>query len=118
MLSFDTERSNIMKARISPIDKLSKKEKEELTKYISQLGYKMYQDESQGLFRRYCKLTAVALNKKFGFGANRIKSVFDEITEVSKGRANDEIFWRHIDKIVREELKMNFPMENYEDLDK
>lgn len=107
-----------MKARISPLDKLSKKEKEELSKYIRQLGYKMYQDESQGLFRRFCKLTAVALNKKYGFGANRIKSVFDEITEVSKGKANDEIFWRHIDKIVREELKLGFPKENYEDLDK
>ena len=107
-----------MKTRISPINKLSKKEKEELSKYVSQLRYKMYQDEAQGLFRRFCKLTAVALNKKYGFGANRIKSVFDEITEVSKGRSNDEIFWRHIDKIVREELKLDFQMENYEDLDK
>lgn len=107
-----------MKAWVSTINKLSKKEKEELNEYIRQLSHKIYQDESQGLLRRFCKLTAVALNKKYGFGANRIKSVFDEITEVSKGKANDEIFWRHIDKIVREELKLGFPMENYDDLDK
>ena len=107
-----------MKARISPIDKLSKKEKEELSKYISQLGYKMYQDESQGLFRRFCKLTAVALNKNYGFGAKRLKSLFDAIIEVSEERENDEIFWRHIDKIVREELKLDFSMEDYKDLDK
>ena len=62
-----------MKARISPMNKLSKKEKDELNTYVRQLGYKIYQDESEGLFRRYCKLTAVALNRKFGFGAIRLK---------------------------------------------
>lgn len=97
-----------MKARISPINKLSKKEKEELSKYVSQLGYKMYQDEAQGLFRRFCKLTAVALNKKYGFSANRIKSVFDEITEVSKGKANDEIFGDTLTRSLEKNLNWVF----------
>lgn len=107
-----------MKARISPMNKLSKKEKDELNAYIRQLGYKIYQDESEGLFRRYCKLMAVALNRKYGFGANRLNSVFEEVAEISKKRENDEIFWRHIDKVVKEQIKLDFPNENYEDLDK
>ena len=107
-----------MKARISPMNKLSKKEKDELNAYIRQLGYKIYQDESEGLFRRYCKLMAVALNRKYGFGAIRLKSLFNEVAEISKKRENDEIFWRHIDKVVKEQIKLDFPNENYEDLDK
>lgn len=107
-----------MKARISPLNKLSKKEKDELKAYIRHCGMKIYQDESQGLFRRYCKLMAVALNRKYGFGVIRLKSLFDEVVEISKGREQDEIFWRHIDKVVREQIKLDFPNENYEDLDK
>lgn len=107
-----------MKARVSTINKLSKKEKEELNEYIRQLSHKIYQDESQGLLRRYCKLTAVALNKNYCFGAKRLKSLFDAIIEVSEERENDEIFWRHIDKVVKEEIKMDFPLEDYEGLDK
>lgn len=77
----------------------------------------VYQEESNGMFRRYYKLLAVSLNRKFGFGKQRIQRVFEDISELSKQREHDEVFWAHVDKVVIDQLGIEFKRENYDDLD-
>lgn len=107
-----------MKVRLNAWDNLTSKQQKELDEYVKSKGLEIYQTESAGDFRRYYKLVAVALNNKFGFGKKRILEVFDEISELSRQREQDEVFWAHMDKIVINQIGLKFEYENYEDLDK
>lgn len=106
-----------MKARVPVTKNLNQKQKAELSNYIQEMGLKIYREESAGLFRRYFKLIAVALNKHYGFGTKRIMVLFDEFVELTKERDSDKIFWRHIDEVIKDELKLPFDREDYESLD-
>lgn len=107
-----------MKVRINTWDTLTTKQQKELDEYVKSKGLEIYQAESAGDFRRYYKLVAVALNNRFGFGKKRILEVFDEISELSRQREKDEVFWAHMDKIVINQIGLKFERENYNDLDK
>lgn len=106
-----------MRVRVSVWDSLSKKQRAEIDEYIKTRGVEIYQEEAEGNFRRYYKLLAVSLNKKFRFGKKRILDVFDDISEISKVRENDPVFWAHIDKIVIDQLGIKLKKEDYRDLD-
>lgn len=107
-----------MKVRLNAWDNLTTKQRKELEEYVKSKGLEIYQRESVGDFRRYYKLVAVALNNRFGFGKKRILEVFDEISELSRQREQDEVFWAHMDKIVINQIGIEFERENYNDLDK
>ena len=107
-----------MKVRINTWDTLTTKQQKEIDEYVKSKCLEIYQTESVGDFRRYYKLVAVALNNRFGFGKKRILEVFDEISELSRQREQDEIFWAHMDKIVINQIGLEFERENYNDLDK
>lgn len=106
-----------MRVRVSTWDSLSKKQRAEIDEYIKTRGVEVYQEEAEGNFRRYYKLLAVSLNKKFGFGKKRILEVFEDISELSKERNNDPVFWVHIDKIVIDQLGIQLKKEDYRYLD-
>lgn len=107
-----------MNIRIKSINELSNKHKKELDKYIFERGMQIYNSESEGLIRRCYKTFAVALNQQFGFGKDRITKLFDSMSDISKERDKDDVFWRHIDDIVINQIKIPFEREKYEDLDK
>lgn len=106
-----------MRVKISTWDSLSKKQRAEIDEYIKIRGVEVYREEAKGNLRRYYKLLAVSLNKKFGFGKKRIIEVFEYISKLSKDRDNDPVFWSHIDKMVIDQLNINLPKENYNELD-
>ena len=68
--------------------------------------------------RRWLKLTCAAIHSCYGFGAQRIEKFIDEFTEISSQRSDDPIFWSHIDKLLIDQLKMQFDRENYEEVDR
>ena len=107
-----------MKVRLNAWDNLTSKQRKELDEYVKNKGLEIYQREAAEDFRRYYKLVAIALNNKFGFGKKRILEVFDEISELSRQREQDEVFWAHMDKIVINQIGLEFERENYNDLDK
>ncbi len=106
-----------MRVRTSVWDSLTKRQKDEIDKYIKTRGLEVYQEEAEDNFRRYYKLLAVSLNQKFGFGKKRILEVFEDISELSKERNNDPVFWAHIDKIVIDQLGIELKKEDYRYLD-
>ena len=107
-----------MNVRLTANQKLTGKEQRELDKYIFDKAVDIYKKESMGLMRRCYKITAVALNELFGFGKSRIIKLFDRAKDLAKERDTDEIYWKHIDDTLINQMGLEFERENYDDLDK
>lgn len=95
-----------MKARI-PLTKEQKKiARQEIATILDR--------EEQNRTRRMYKLICYALNRKFGFGAYRICQMIEEVGKLIQESEKDEIFWEHLDRVVIDEIGMNFERENHE----
>ena len=106
-----------MRVRINPLINMSTKEKKELNEYMAQRAKKIYDEEATGLVRRCYKTFAVALHQKYGFGRNRLIKLMDELTDISKLRNIDDVFWKHLDDIIINEIKLDFEREDYKELE-
>lgn len=88
-----------MKARVSAVSLLSRKEKADLEAYIS--------ERSKEAMRRYMMLTAVVLSESHGFGSGRLIETFDCMSELLQVHApDDEEFWTHVEQRCKQ-LKMD-----------
>lgn len=94
-----------MKAHLPPGAHLSAKERRELK-------------EENDAIRRWIKLVCVVLHNEFGFGHDRIADFLGAVTKYSDERDHDEVFWSHVDSVIRDELGIDFQRENYEEVDK
>ncbi len=108
---------NGMKVRIKMIDTMSKAERKELDRYSFERAKEMYDRDMLGFAGRCYKLFVTVLHIKYGFGKKRIIDILDELNSVNMKRQNDQIFWKHIDDVIVDELKIDLPRENYEDLE-
>lgn len=79
-----------------------------------------YNDELQAeTFRRWLKLTTVILHgEPFNFGHDRCAEFLGKISKLAETEKKDEIFWLHIDKVVNEELNLDFKPENYAEVER
>lgn len=107
-----------MKVRINPYSYLSNKQQKEVNEYIKERAMQIYDEEATGLIRRCYKTFAVALHKKYKFGKSRLLQLMDELSDISKLRDIDDVFWKHLDDIIINEIKLPFGREEYEDLEK
>lgn len=106
-----------MKVRLNPLINMSTKEKKELNEYMAQRAKKIYDEEATGLVRRCYKTFAVALHQKYGFGRNRLLKLMEELSDISKLRDIDDVFWKHLDDIIINEIKLDFEREDYKELE-
>jgi len=60
--------------------------------------------------RKFFKLMCVALHQKYNFGHDRLAELIGEISSLSDEAEKDEIFWNHIDRVMKE-LKLPFDKE-------
>ncbi len=108
-----------MKCNLSLSRRMSQKQKNELQKYIEDESHKYIIKENHDCIRRAYKLIAIHLNKKYGFGKQRITALFDACgVETLEDQKQDEVFWKHIDDIVINQLGITFERENYDVMDK
>lgn len=103
-----------MKARISINNKLSNNEKRTIQEYVS----REREHQSKELTRRIIKITCIALNREFGFGAKRLTRLVDAITTTAADNKQDELYWYHVDQIIKDELGLEFELEDYDKLDR
>lgn len=92
-----------MKARIQSENMLTKQQKKAIEDYV--------QNQQLWQMRRFFKLMCVALHEQFGFGRVRLAQAIAAIEKLSIEHEWDEIFWNHIDRVVVDELKLNFERE-------
>ena len=76
-----------------------------------------YQRQGQEMSRRIFKLFCVSLNKEFGFGKWRLSRLLNEVSVLSNEKQHDEVFWSHIDKVLIEQIGIEFPREDYNKMD-
>lgn len=93
-----------MKAHIPTKNRLSNAQRQAVREYRNEL--------QSSEIQRFVKIACVALHEKFGFGHDRLADFLAGITEISTQRETDEIFWYHVDRVVREELKLPFDKED------
>lgn len=65
--------------------------------------------------RRYLKLFAFILNEHFGFGKNRLDKIVDCFNGLCEEKADDPVFWQHLDKRMHE-IGLAFDDEDYDSL--
>lgn len=100
-----------MKAHIPASTRLTRKEKAVVREYDEQVRNEEY--------NRYLKICAVALHEKFGFGHDRIADFLGELTKLAGEAEKDEVFWKHVDDVVLDELKFtDWKRENYGKVDR
>lgn len=97
-----------MKARIPPKSVVSKG----IRKAVQQYAKEQVDKEEQSGTRRILKLVCVALHQKFGFGKTRISDLVLEVNNLALESDNDEIFWNHVDRVVIDEMGVDFKKEN------
>ncbi len=93
-----------MKARIPSSAKITKKQMKAAESYSRQV----VKADQERILRRYFKLMCYVLNRDFGFGSKRCLSVIGGISRLSAEHDRDEIFWKHLDRVVIDEMKLDF----------
>ena len=101
-----------MKARVPARQKLSK----QMQASIQELVTKEREEQSKKLIEQILKVSLINLNRNFGFGQQRLIKFLDTVTEMFREHMHDELYWYHVDKILKEELKID--MEGLNELDK
>ena len=101
-----------MKARIPAKQILTKQMQNSIKEIVS----KEREKQSKELIAQILKVSLINLNRNFGFGQQRLIKFLDTVTDMFREHREDELYWYHVDKILKEELKIN--MEGLNELDK
>ena len=101
-----------MKARIPAKQRLSKQMRDS----IKEIVRKERETLSKELIEQILKVSLINLNRSFGFGQQRLIKFIDTVTDMFEEHREDELYWYHVDKILKEELKIDW--EGLNELDK
>ena len=92
-----------MKARIPAKQRLSK----QMQDSIKEIVRKEREKQSKELIEQILKVSRINLNRNFGFGQQRLIKFIDTVTDMFEEHREDELYWYHVDKILKEELKID-----------
>lgn len=101
-----------MKARVPARQKLSKEMQVSIQEFVT----KEREEQSKKLIEQILKVSIINLNRNFGFGQQRLIKFIDTVTDMFEEHREDDLYWYHVDKILKEELKLD--MEGLNELDK
>lgn len=83
---------------------------------IKEIVSKEREKQGKELIEQILKVSLINLNRNFGFGQQRLIKFIDTVTDMFEEHREDELYWYHVDKILKEELKID--MEGLNELDK
>ena len=96
-----------MKARIPLRNKFTKRTQKDMLALAEQeLSKKQF-----GFTRRLFKTFCYCLNRDFGFGKKRLEFLIDSVNKLMNEVPTDEAFWEHLDRVVIDELGIEFERE-------
>lgn len=96
-----------MKAHIPLKNKFTKRTQEDMIALAEQeLSKKQF-----GFTRRLFKAFCYCLNRDFGFGKARLEKLIDSVNKLMNEVPTDEAFWEHLDRVVIDELGVEFERE-------
>lgn len=92
-----------MRARIPAKQRLTK----QMQNAVMELAEEKREEISKQLIEQIVKVAVINLNRNFGFGQQRLIKFIDTVTEMFEEHREDELYWYHVDKILKEELKID-----------
>ena len=96
-----------MKARISPRNGLTKKQQD----MMRELAEETLSKKQYGFARRLFKAFCYVMNRTYGFGKYRLGVAIGEIEKIMDECLTSEIFWEQLDRVVIDEIGMDFVRE-------
>ena len=99
-----------MKARLPINNKMKRQVRQEVSKE--------YERQGQATARRIFKLMCAVYNELYGHGKVRCMRAIERISWLSAKHKDDEVFWAHIDRVVIEQMGVEFEREDYELMDR
>ena len=99
-----------MKARLPINNKMKNQVRQEVAKE--------YERQGQAQARRMFKLMCAVYNELYGHGKVRCMRAIARISELSDKHKDDEVFWTHIDRVVIDQMGLEFEREDYELMDR
>lgn len=99
-----------MNVKIPSRYRLSNQQKQVITEYANE----QIEKEQFCYMRKLLKIMCVALNELYGFGGKRLAPLIQKISDVCEEYQHDEIYWHHVDRIVIDEMGLEFDREKYE----
>jgi hypothetical protein len=99
-----------MKARLPISNKMKSQVRQEVAKE--------YERQGQASARRMFKLMCVVYNELYGHGKGRCMRAIERISELSDKHKDDEVFWTHIDRVVIDQMGIEFEREDYSLMDR
>lgn len=92
------------------VPRISKKQKDIIKNEL--------RSQQNDLSRRLLKLFCCALHDEFEFGKDRCQRLIAKVNDLAAKHYDDEVFWYHIDRELIDYMGINFPRENYEEMDR
>jgi hypothetical protein len=77
-----------------------------------------YERQGQASARRMFKLMCAVYNELYGHGKVRCMRAIAKISELSDKHKYDEVFWTHVDRVVIDQMGLEFEREDYELMDR
>ena len=99
-----------MKARLPINNKMKSQVRQEVAKE--------YERQGQASARRMFKLMCAVYNELYGHGKGRCMRAIARISKLSDKHKDDEVFWAHIDRVVIDQMGIEFEREDYELMDR
>ena len=99
-----------MKARLPISNKMKGQVRQEVAKE--------YDRQGQAQARRMFKLMCAVYNELYKHGKIRCTRAITRISELSAKHKDDEVFWAHIDRVVIDQMGIEFEREDYELMDR
>ena len=96
-----------MKARVPLKSKLTKKVQNDMIA----LADEAFTKQQFGYTRRIYKAFCYSLNRDFGFGKQRLSFLLKSVNDIINEVDTDDCFWEHLDKVVIDEMKLEFERE-------
>ncbi|MEE3451049.1 MAG: hypothetical protein VZR27_10245 [Acutalibacteraceae bacterium] len=96
-----------MKARISPRNKLTKKEQDMMIELAEEALSKKQYSFMRRIFKAFCYV----MNRTYGFGKQRLNIAISEIEKTMNECITNEMFWEQLDRVVIDEIGLDFVRE-------
>lgn len=96
-----------MKARIPLKSKLTKKVQNDMIALADEAFTKQQFGYARRIFKAFC----YCLNRDYGFGKQRLNFLIKSVDDIMNEVLTDDCFWEHLDRVVIDELKIEFERE-------
>lgn len=97
-----------MKSRLPPSMRITTRQQQAIREQVEIEMVKQAEDRTRMLMKLMCYV----LNREYGFGKQRLTKACTQVSNLCVEHEGDEAFWEHLDRVVVDEIGMEFERES------